>query len=210
MLLRSDGQPVLVGKNDELQCDFVMPDMPVWTYKCVSAGLTHSALLPVHGFAVVQLGEQHEFYDNPDLNTIRLPELSPEETYVAVACGDGHTACLTVEGRVVFGGSDQFGQSTIPTPFDLEEFHFVQWQPPLVVFQVSLEADMTAVCINLSGNVNHTWLVEDLTASVLQTVELMCGANMAGIRICVIRTGSTDLIKEAYTWTPLLKDDLDD
>ena len=101
VLLRSDGQAVVCGRNSVGQCNIPRLGEGL-SYSQVSAGGGHTVLLRSDGQAVGQCS---------------IPPLGEGLSYSQVSAGGGHTVLLRSDGQAVACGKTSDGQCSIP-PLD--------------------------------------------------------------------------------------------
>ena len=103
--LRSDGQIVAWGRNDEGQCD--VPALPPgMSYVEVSAGRWHTLALRSDG-AIIGWGR------NTD-GQCDAPPLPAGATYVEIAAGGFHSVALRSDGTAIAWGQNYDGQCDVP------------------------------------------------------------------------------------------------
>ena len=105
VLLRSDGQAVSCGNNDDGQCG--VPALKGgMSYRQVSAGMYHSVFLRSDGQVLASGSNDH--------GQCQLPLLAEGLSYIQVSAGGDHTVLLRSDGSAVACGMNDDGECDVP------------------------------------------------------------------------------------------------
>jgi hypothetical protein len=201
VLLRSDGNAVACGNNEDGQCDIPPLDAGM-SYTQVSAGGDHTVLLRSDGSAIA--------CGNNLFGQVDIPPLEQGICYTQVSAGMTHTVLLRSDGCAVACGNNIPGQCDIPP---LNEGVVYTQVSAGGVFTVFLQSNGVAVASGFNEDIPSTeagtCYVGDMPLArdfVVQldfvhqdgAIKLTCSSPMTGEEVLHLNEGMSDLAWDTH------------